>query len=63
MFTKKSQADIKKSTLKIQDSKKDSVSRLRHLKTILGRYCKGENRGPLSTGPKNKTVLLAFVDE
>ncbi|XP_030369625.1 probable Rho GTPase-activating protein CG5521 isoform X2 [Scaptodrosophila lebanonensis] len=35
MFTKKSHADIKKSTAKLQDSKKDSASRLRHLRTIL----------------------------
>ncbi|XP_073814692.1 probable Rho GTPase-activating protein CG5521 isoform X1 [Musca autumnalis] len=35
MFTKKSHADIKKSTAKIQDCKKDSASRLRHLRTIL----------------------------
>ncbi|GAB0092803.1 Probable Rho GTPase-activating protein CG5521 [Sergentomyia squamirostris] len=35
MFTKKTQADVKKSTLKIQDCKKDSQTRLRHLKTIL----------------------------
>ncbi|XP_059614307.1 probable Rho GTPase-activating protein CG5521 [Phlebotomus argentipes] len=35
MFTKKSHADVKKSTLKIQDCKKDSQTRLRHLKTIL----------------------------
>lgn len=37
MFTKKSNIDIKKSTLKLQDGKKDSASRLRHLKTILGK--------------------------
>ena len=36
MFTKKSHADVKKSICKIQDSKKDSATRLRHLKTILG---------------------------
>ncbi|XP_055680248.1 probable Rho GTPase-activating protein CG5521 isoform X2 [Lutzomyia longipalpis] len=35
MFTKKSHTDVKKSTLKIQDCKKDSQTRLRHLKTIL----------------------------
>lgn len=37
MFTKKSHADIKKSTAKLQDCKKDSASRLRHLRTILGK--------------------------
>ncbi|XP_033162540.1 probable Rho GTPase-activating protein CG5521 isoform X1 [Drosophila mauritiana] len=35
MFTKKSHADVKKSTAKLQDSKKDSASRLRHLRMIL----------------------------
>lgn len=38
MFTKKSHADVKKSTAKLQDCKKDSASRLRHLRTILGKY-------------------------
>lgn len=38
MFTKKQQAAdiIKKSSLKVQDSKKDVFARLKHLKTILG---------------------------
>lgn len=39
MFTKRSTADVKKSTGKIQDSKKDSATRLRHIKTVLGEYC------------------------
>lgn len=36
MFTKKSHQDVKKSTVKIQDSKKDSTTRLKHLKIVLG---------------------------
>lgn len=38
MFTKKQQAAdiIKKSSLKVQDSKKDVFARLKHLKTVLG---------------------------
>lgn len=36
MFTKKSHQDVKKSTVKIQDSKKDSATRLKHLKIVLG---------------------------
>lgn len=38
MFTKKQQtADIiKKSSLKVQDAKKDVFARLKHLKTVLG---------------------------
>ncbi|PNF30190.1 Ral GTPase-activating protein subunit alpha-2 [Cryptotermes secundus] len=35
MFSKKLHADVKKSTLKIQDLKKDSATRLKHLKIIL----------------------------
>ncbi|KAK3931767.1 Ral GTPase-activating protein subunit alpha-2 [Frankliniella fusca] len=35
MFTKKVHADIKKSTLKVQDLKKDSTTRLKHLKIVL----------------------------
>ncbi|KAI8425217.1 hypothetical protein MSG28_007030, partial [Choristoneura fumiferana] len=35
MFTKKSHQDVKKSTVKIQDSKKDSATRLKHLKIVL----------------------------
>lgn len=37
MFTKKSSIDVKKLILKVQDSKKDSASRLRHLRTVLGK--------------------------
>lgn len=37
MFTKKSHQDVKKSTVKIQDSKKDSATRLKHLKIVLGK--------------------------
>ncbi|XP_034238105.1 probable Rho GTPase-activating protein CG5521 isoform X3 [Thrips palmi] len=35
MFTKKVHADVKKSTLKVQDLKKDSTTRLKHLKIVL----------------------------
>ncbi|XP_021202849.2 probable Rho GTPase-activating protein CG5521 isoform X1 [Bombyx mori] len=38
MFTKKSHQDLKKSTVKIQDSKKDSATRLKHLKIILEHF-------------------------
>lgn len=37
MFKKNSHIDVKKSTAKIQDIKKDSATRLRHLKAILGK--------------------------
>ncbi|XP_059053415.1 probable Rho GTPase-activating protein CG5521 [Achroia grisella] len=38
MFTKKSHQDVKKSTVKIQDSKKDSATRLKHLKIVLEHF-------------------------
>lgn len=37
MFGKKLQADVKKSTQKIQDSKKDSGTRFKHLRIVLGK--------------------------
>lgn len=36
MFSKKLHVDVKKSTLKIQDVKKDSATRFKHLKIVLG---------------------------
>ncbi|XP_050672001.1 probable Rho GTPase-activating protein CG5521 [Leptidea sinapis] len=38
MFTKKSHQDVKKSSIKIQDSKKDSTTRLKHLKIVLEHF-------------------------
>lgn len=48
MFIKKTNVDVKKLTLKIQDGKKDTASRLRHLKTILGEWRMGRD-SPCST--------------
>jgi hypothetical protein len=36
MFNKKISIDIKKSTLKIQDTKRDSATRLKHVKIVIG---------------------------
>lgn len=36
MFSKKTHGDIKKSALKINDLKKDTVTRYKHLKHVLG---------------------------
>ncbi|CAB3248898.1 unnamed protein product [Arctia plantaginis] len=38
MFSKKPHQDVKKSTVKIQDSKKDSATRLKHLKIVLEHF-------------------------
>ncbi|XP_075982938.1 putative Rho GTPase-activating protein CG5521 isoform X2 [Anticarsia gemmatalis] len=44
MFTKKSHQDVKKSTVKIQDSKKDSATRLKHLKIVLEHFDVDESK-------------------
>lgn len=38
MFSKKSQTDVKKSAHKISDAKKDTSTRFKHLKFLLGTY-------------------------
>lgn len=40
MFSKKTHGDIKKSAQKINDLKKDTVTRYKHLKHVLGLYKK-----------------------
>lgn len=42
MFSKKLHVDVKKSTLKIQDVKKDSATRFKHLKIVLGEVRDGD---------------------
>lgn len=37
MFSKKGHVDVKKSSLKVLDTKKDSPSRLKHLRVLLGK--------------------------
>ncbi|CAG9106107.1 unnamed protein product [Plutella xylostella] len=44
MFTKKSHQDVKKSSVKIQDSKKDSGTRLKHLKIVLEHFDTEESK-------------------
>lgn len=44
MFTKKSHQDVKKSSVKIQDSKKDSATRLKHLKIVLEHFDVDESK-------------------
>ena len=38
MFSKKPHVDVKKSVQKVLDTKKDSPSRLKHLRLLLGEY-------------------------
>lgn len=38
MFSKKAQTDVKKSVHKILDPKKDTATRFKHLKFLLGMY-------------------------
>ena len=45
MFSKKLHVDVKKSTLKIQDVKKDSATRFKHLKIVLENVDTDEAKG------------------
>lgn len=38
MFGRKNQSDLKKSVGKVLDCKKDNITRLKHLKVLLGEY-------------------------
>ncbi|XP_053946635.1 probable Rho GTPase-activating protein CG5521 isoform X2 [Anastrepha ludens] len=58
MFTKKSHADIKKSTGKFQDCKKDSASRLRHLRTILDNVDQEEAKSLFETNYSHVYFIL-----
>ncbi|XP_055618847.1 probable Rho GTPase-activating protein CG5521 isoform X2 [Toxorhynchites rutilus septentrionalis] len=58
MFTKKSNIDVKKSTAKIQDSKKDSTARLRHLKTILDHVDSEEAKNIFETNYSHVYYIL-----
>ncbi|XP_019845195.2 probable Rho GTPase-activating protein CG5521 isoform X2 [Bactrocera dorsalis] len=58
MFTKKSHADIKKSTGKFQDCKKDSTSRLRHLRTILDNVDQEEAKSLFETNYSHVYFIL-----
>ena len=40
MFGRKSHGDVKKSAVKVLDAKKDTVTRLKHLKVVLGEWWK-----------------------
>lgn len=37
MFGRKAQADVKKSAAKVLDLKKDTVTRLKHLRVVIGK--------------------------
>ncbi|EDW80787.2 uncharacterized protein Dwil_GK11379 [Drosophila willistoni] len=58
MFTKKSHADVKKSTLKLQDCKKDSASRLRHLRMILDNVDFEESKSLFETNYSHVYFIL-----
>ncbi|KAH8306109.1 hypothetical protein KR018_001697 [Drosophila ironensis] len=58
MFTKKSHADVKKSTAKLQDCKKDSASRLRHLRMILDNVELEESKSLFETNYSHVYFIL-----
>ncbi|KAK2104105.1 hypothetical protein P7K49_017961 [Saguinus oedipus] len=39
MFSKKPHGDVKKSTQKVLDTKKDALTRLKHLRIVIGLGC------------------------
>lgn len=45
MFSKKPHGDVKKSTQKVLDTKKDALTRLKHLRIVIG-----EGRGVTASG-------------
>lgn len=45
MFSKKPHGDVKKSTQKVLDTKKDALTRLKHLRIVIG-----EGRGVVAPG-------------
>lgn len=45
MFSKKPHGDVKKSTQKVLDTKKDALTRLKHLRIVIG-----EGRGVAASG-------------
>ena len=49
MFGRKSHGDVKKSAVKVLDPKKDTVTRLKHLKVVLGKLKKNIRVVHLST--------------
>jgi hypothetical protein len=63
MFTKKQQAAdiIKKSSAKVQDSKKDVFARLKHLKTILGESSVSAKGVKKSCGGKERDFMTGLA--
>ncbi|KAL3287320.1 hypothetical protein HHI36_001795 [Cryptolaemus montrouzieri] len=55
MFGKRNQLDVRKSTSKIQDPKKDLTTRIKHLKNILDNVDVSEAKGFL------KQILVMFI--
>lgn len=51
MFSKKPHGDVKKSTQKVLDTKKDALTRLKHLRIVIG-----EGEGVGARGPAARPV-------
>lgn len=53
MFSKKPHGDVKKSTQKVLDTKKDTLTRLKHLRIVIG-----EESGDPDSGRRRAAALL-----
>jgi len=67
MFSKKAQTDVKKSAHKILDPKKDTATRFKHLKFLLGMFIFANNQNVLHNCDVTESLnyvffALIFVD-
>lgn len=70
MFSKKPHGDVKKSTQKVLDTKKDALTRLKHLRIVIGEESSdpGHSRGlaalachPASSGARPRDLARSGV--
>ena len=63
MFSKKAHGDVKKSSQKLLDPKKDAVTRLKHLRVVLGKWLflkESTIRNPIENSLTSFVINLTF---
>ena len=60
MFSRRSHGDVKKSTQKVLDPKKDVLTRLKHLRALLGEARRGRGRAPAGIGRGSSGCSSSF---
>lgn len=64
MFSKKGHVDVKKSSLKVLDTKKDSLGRLKHLKIVLGEwFCWVTQKSCVRWARVSNNVCYCFISQ